>query len=138
MLTIGLLWFDDDLKRPLGAKLDEAMERYAERFGAQPTLAHLHPTQAEGLAYARLRIVGDAQLRRNHFLLGSEEAEPAAVLPAADLAAVTLLPATAVDAPALAAALEASPPRRRRASSGRKATPTLGDVQRQSGSRRAS
>jgi hypothetical protein len=123
MLKVGLLWFDDDLKRPLAVKLDEAVERYEERFGTRPTLVHLHPTQAEGLVHGWLRVLGDAHLRRNHFLLGMDEAEsPAAAVPAPQPASGT------PDAPELAPHEEASPPRRRRAARARKASPSLEDI----------
>ncbi len=138
MLKVGLLWFDDDLKRPLVEKLDEAIERYQERFGAWPTLAHLHPAQAEGLVYRRLKVLGDAHLRRNHFLLGMDEAEaPAAGAPVPVAAAPIGEPSNSPEGPAPAPAEEASPPRRSRASRARKATPSLSEV-RQHASRRAS
>src|SRR5690348_329461 len=76
MLKIGLLWFDDDPKRPVVAKLDEAVERYEERFGSLPTMVYLHPAQAEGVTYRRLCVRGDASLRRNHFLIGVDDADP--------------------------------------------------------------
>jgi hypothetical protein len=93
MMKLGLLWFDDDTKRKVVEKLDEAAERYAERFGVRPTLAHLNPAQAEGLAHRRLRICGDPGLRRNYFLVGVDDAEapaeqrvvaPVAAAPAED------------------------------------------------------
>lgn len=139
MLKVGLLWFDDDLKRPLVEKLDEAVERYRERFGARPTLVHLHPAQAEGLVYRRLKVLGDAHLRRNHFLLGMDEAEaPAAAAPASPVAAASTAQAIdLLEAPEPAPAEEARPPRRSRPSRARKATPSLNEV-RQHASRRAS
>jgi hypothetical protein len=75
MLKVGLLWFDDDTKRALTAKLDEAAERYEERFGVRPTLVYLNPAQAEGAAHRRLRLFGDPGLRRNYFLVGIDEAD---------------------------------------------------------------
>lgn len=140
MLKVGLLWFDDDLKRPLAAKLDEAVERYEERFGARPTSVHLHPAQAEGLSHGRLHVLGDVNLRRNHFLLGMEEAEPPTEPVHVPLVAAPTPQATgALETPEPSAtSQEASPPRRRRASRGRKANPSLDDVRRQSTSRRAS
>src|SRR5579883_1837909 len=75
MLKVGLLWFDDDTKRALTAKLDEAAERYEERFGVRPTLVHLNPAQAEGVVHRRLRLFGDPGLRRNYFLVGVDEAD---------------------------------------------------------------
>ncbi|HEY7357436.1 MAG TPA: hypothetical protein VH590_13250 [Ktedonobacterales bacterium] len=94
MMKLGLLWFDDDVRRKVVEKLDEAAERYAERFGVRPTLAHLNPAQAEGLAHRRMQICGDPGLRRNYFLVGVDDAEapaeqgvavkPVAAVPAAD------------------------------------------------------
>jgi len=75
MMKLGLLWFDDDVKRKVLDKLDEAAERYTERFGVRPTLAHVNPAQAEGLKHRRMRVCGDPGLRRNYFLLGVDEAE---------------------------------------------------------------
>ncbi len=80
MLKMGLLWFDDNPKRPLAEKLDEAAERYQERFDRWPTLVHLNPTQAEGLSvkYKRLRVFGDEHLRRNYFIVGVDETDAGA------------------------------------------------------------
>ena len=75
MLKVGLLWFDDDTKRALAIKLDEAAERFEERFGVRPTLALLNPAQAEGVAHRRLRLCGDPGLRRNYFLVGVDETD---------------------------------------------------------------
>jgi hypothetical protein len=82
MLKMGLLWFDDNPKRPLAEKLDEAAERYQERFDRWPTLVHLNPTQAEGLSvkYKRLRVFGDEHLRRNYFIVGVDEPDAGAAI----------------------------------------------------------
>ena len=83
MLKMGLLWFDDNPKRPLAEKLDEAAERYQERFDRWPTLVHLNPAQAEGLSvkYKRLRVFGDEHLRRNYFIVGIDEVDAGAAAP---------------------------------------------------------
>ncbi|HEU5199959.1 MAG TPA: hypothetical protein VFU32_09990 [Ktedonobacterales bacterium] len=83
MLKMGLLWFDDNPKRPLAEKLEEAAERYQERFDRWPTLVHLNPTQAEGLSvkYKRLRVFGDEHLRRNYFIVGVDEVDAGAAVP---------------------------------------------------------
>ncbi len=92
MLKKGLLWFDDNPKRPLAEKLDEAAERYEERFEVRPTLVHLNPAQAEGLKYKRLSIFGDVSLRRNYFLIGVEEGESLAVVAVTPVAPAQTLP----------------------------------------------
>jgi hypothetical protein len=103
MLKKGLLWFDDNPKRPLVEKLDEAAQRYEERFEVRPTLVHLNPAQAEGLKYKRLSIFGDVSLRRNYFLIGVDEGERVEAAPAL----VTVSSTTESAAP-----LEESPPSR--------------------------
>ncbi len=116
MMKLGLLWFDDDAKRKVVEKLDEAAERYEERFGVRPTLVHLNPAQAEGLAHRRLRVYGDSSLRRNYFLIGVDEAEAIAEQPQVASAAVVAAPAE-----------EARTTRPRRASRAR-VVPSLAEV----------
>ncbi|HEY7350141.1 MAG TPA: hypothetical protein VH599_17615 [Ktedonobacterales bacterium] len=116
MMKLGLLWFDDDSKRAVVEKLNEAAERYAERFGAPPTLAHLNPTQAEGLAHRRMRVCGDPGLRRNYFLVGVDEAEA----PAEQRAAAS--------PGAVAAPEDEAQPRRRRRAARARAVPSLAEV----------
>jgi len=115
MMKLGLLWFDDDAKRKVVEKLDEAAERYEERFGVRPTLVHLNPAQAEGLAHRRLRVYGDTSLRRNYFLVGVDDAEAPAEQP------------QAVSAVEVAAPEDEARPARRRAARAR-AVPSLAEV----------
>ena len=49
----ALLWFDDDIKRPLQQKILDGVERFRERMGYEPTEVHLNPAQAKALATAR-------------------------------------------------------------------------------------
>lgn len=46
MLQTGLLWFDDDAKRPLMDKIADAVARYNERVGGVPTVCQLNPASA--------------------------------------------------------------------------------------------
>ncbi len=116
MMKLGLLWFDDDAKRKVIEKLDEAAERYAERFGVRPTLAHVNPAQAEGVKHWRMKVLGDAGLRRNYFLVGVDDAEAPAEGPAAANPVAVAEPEA-----------EAEPPHRRRAARAR-AVPSLAEV----------
>lgn len=47
MIAEGLLWFDDDSKRPVTEKIAYAVERYSERTGWRPTVCETNPTQVE-------------------------------------------------------------------------------------------
>jgi hypothetical protein len=40
-MNVGLLWFDDDPKKPLARKVGEAAARYWQRFAVAPTACHI-------------------------------------------------------------------------------------------------
>ncbi len=89
MVMAGLLWYDDDGRRPLTAKIIEAAERYRERIGFEPTVCQLPPQQWTALTAAvahpkrsrtpvvqlprSLRLESDEHLSANYFLLGMGE-----------------------------------------------------------------
>ncbi len=85
----ALLWFDDDIKRPLQQKILDGVERYRERMGYEPTQVQLNPAQAKALEDAmhaptkkrgklsvpplpelRLRLLPTETMRPHHFLIG--------------------------------------------------------------------
>src|SRR5690348_5633203 len=87
MVMAGLLWYDDDARRPLAAKIIEATERYRDRVGLAPTVCQLPPQQLKALTEAptshrkrartpvielprKLRLDPDEHLHPNTFLLG--------------------------------------------------------------------
>jgi hypothetical protein len=49
MISTGLLWFDDDARRPLPRKIADALDRYRDRTGYEPTTCLVNPAQAESL-----------------------------------------------------------------------------------------
>lgn len=89
MIAAGLLWYDDDVRRPLALKLAEAADRYRERVGFEPTTCFLNPAQipapppATGRGSRKkvvgppitLRLVSDEHLRPNYFFVGIGEDE---------------------------------------------------------------
>lgn len=68
----GLLWFDDDGRRPIQQKIAEAVQRYRERVGYEPTICQLNPAQA-----AALEASANSALRSKRV-----QQAPVAVLPA--------------------------------------------------------
>jgi len=87
MVMAGLLWYDDDARRPLAAKIIEATERYRDRIGFAPTVCQLPPQQLKALTESptshrkrtrtpvielprKLRLEPDEHLHPNTFLLG--------------------------------------------------------------------
>jgi hypothetical protein len=75
VMKIGLLWYDDDPKRPWVQKVEDAARRYYEKFGVQPDTCYLNPaTTAAGEAkHNRVRIVLASAVLPNHFWLGVSE-----------------------------------------------------------------
>ena len=71
MMDIGMMWFDDDKHKPLAAKLVQAAEYYARKYGNKPTTC----------------LVNSAEL------LATEQKEPALPLPGLRLETMpTILP----------------------------------------------
>ena len=111
MLKAGLLWFDDDARRPLAQKIADAVARYQERLGERPSVCQVNPGQAATLATGKgappqpLLLVPDATLRPNYFLVGvdsgaveSGQAPELPVPPSVTPPPTTTIPATAAPA----------------------------------------
>ncbi len=81
MLILGLLWYDDDARRPVPQKIADAVSRYQERLGGLPTVCQLNPRQAAALASAKaatlppVRLMPEETLRPNYFFVGIEEGD---------------------------------------------------------------
>lgn len=46
-MNTGMLWFDNDPKTGLGAKIDRAVDYYRRKYGRDPNLCLLHPSMVE-------------------------------------------------------------------------------------------
>jgi hypothetical protein len=42
-MDIGMLWYDDDAKRPLGEKVARAVDYYKTKYGSVPTVCFVNP-----------------------------------------------------------------------------------------------
>ncbi|OGO39052.1 MAG: hypothetical protein A2Z03_06285 [Chloroflexi bacterium RBG_16_56_8] len=71
----GLLWYDNDPKKSLEAKLIEAANRYKEKFGSEPTVCYINPTQIEAQrsGYGKVKVVSAARVSPNHLWLEIEK-----------------------------------------------------------------
>ncbi len=43
-MNIGMLWFDNDPKTDLGAKIARAADYYLKKYGQRPDLCFIHPS----------------------------------------------------------------------------------------------
>jgi len=74
-VKVGLLWFDDDPRRSLAEKIEEAARRYREKFGMDPDTCYVNPsTLGDGkLNGTRVHVVPAPQVLPHHLLLGVVE-----------------------------------------------------------------
>jgi hypothetical protein len=42
-MNIGMLWFDNNPKSDLSAKIDRAAKYYLDKYGKSPTTCYVHP-----------------------------------------------------------------------------------------------
>ena len=66
---VGLLWFDDNPRVPLAAKIESAVRRCQERFGRSPDVCYVHPRTLAGAQGLPIhpRVVERASVLPNHF-----------------------------------------------------------------------
>jgi hypothetical protein len=64
-MKTGMLWFDNDPKTDLTAKISRAASYYQKKYGQNPDLCYVHPSM---LAEAILR-TGDIEVRPNQMMM---------------------------------------------------------------------
>ena len=70
-MNVGMLWLDDDKKRPFEEKIARAAEYYHHKYGRKPTHCYVHQTATEeSKKIDNISIVPDQMLQKHHFLLG--------------------------------------------------------------------
>lgn len=77
MSNSGLMWFDNTDK-PLAEKIADAMIHYRKKFGANPNLCIVNPTDLEGalLNLRGVRIASARHILRHHIWVGTENRKP--------------------------------------------------------------
>ncbi len=74
MMKSGLLWYDADARKSDQTKIDEAVERYVEKFGVQPNACHVTP--GGEMAHETVAVIPDRWIRPGYFWLGVDEELP--------------------------------------------------------------
>lgn len=74
-MNSGMLWFDNDPKMELSAKVARAVQYYQHKYGQRPNLCFVHPSMArEGVQHlAGVEVCPNRMVRPNHFWVGVEE-----------------------------------------------------------------
>ena len=70
-MDIGLLWFDDDKKRDLFAKVMRAAGHYQKRFGRKPQVCFVNPNMFDTDARSDMPVTPDGVVTPNGVVLQS-------------------------------------------------------------------
>jgi len=68
------VWYDDNPKKPITAKIDEAVLRYKQKFGKNPSICKLSEkmqTQS-GEQVAGVKVQAAKNIPQNYFWIGNE------------------------------------------------------------------
>ena len=78
-MNTGMLWFDNDKRRPLATKIACAAAYYKEKYGQAPTLCFVHPTMlaktSPEVQNRAIAICPDPQTRPHHLWIGVHKLE---------------------------------------------------------------
>ena len=72
-MDLGMLWYDDDKRRPLAEKIRQAAEYYLKKYGQVITQCYVHPRmlpEGQALRVAGIRVLPSRVVVMNHMWLG--------------------------------------------------------------------
>ena len=73
-MQIGLLWYDDDPRKTLEMKIEQAAARYREKYGSAPTACFVNPSAvAQPTRQAGMRVAPGRTIRPNYLWIGVDE-----------------------------------------------------------------
>ena len=74
-MDIGMLWYDDDTKRPLGEKVARAVDYYKTKYGSVPTVCFVNPATLKDAPdmSAGVHIRSARNVMVDHFWIGVGE-----------------------------------------------------------------
>jgi hypothetical protein len=76
-MDIGMLWYDDDSKRPLSEKVARAVDYYKAKYGSVPTVCFVNPAtlkeSSDTAAGVQIRPARNVMV--DHFWLGVGESD---------------------------------------------------------------
>ena len=74
-MDIGMLWYDDDSKRPFGEKVARAVDYYKAKYGSVPTVCFVNPSALKDSpdTAAGVQIRSARNVMADHFWLGVGE-----------------------------------------------------------------
>jgi len=75
-MKTGMLWFDDNSGRDLGAKIERAARHYEAKYGMQPNLCYAHPSMlvTKSLTALMVEVKPSNNILPNHLWIGVKDA----------------------------------------------------------------
>ncbi|MBN2146155.1 MAG: hypothetical protein JW726_02160 [Anaerolineales bacterium] len=76
-MNIGMLWFDNDTKTDVSAKITRAANYYRSKYGTMPNLCFVHPKTLGNASpeAAGIEVRTTRSVLPNHFWLGINSAQ---------------------------------------------------------------
>lgn len=77
-MSTGMLWFDNDPKLDVMAKIQRAMDYYQKKYGQKPDLCYINPSALgdKPLKGAGVEVQTNQMILPNHFWLGMKLPQP--------------------------------------------------------------
>lgn len=76
MISKGMLWFDDDTRRPFGHKIEAAIQHYKNKYGGDPNIVYVHPScMPPAGAVQGIKVEAAESVLPYHYLLGILQAK---------------------------------------------------------------
>jgi hypothetical protein len=73
-MQIGLMWYDDDPRKTLDAKIEQAIARYHEKYGHAPNACYVNPAAvAIENRHNGMRVIPARTIRPGYLWVGVEE-----------------------------------------------------------------
>lgn len=71
-MNVGMLWYDNDVKSDLSARIDRAVAYYRDKYGNTPNLCFVHPSMLveKSLNGIHIEVRTTQTVLPNHFWLG--------------------------------------------------------------------
>lgn len=73
-MKTGLLWYDDDPRKTLEMKIEQAAARYHEKYGRVPNACYVSPsTTSTVMVKQGIRLIPARSIRPNYFWIGVDD-----------------------------------------------------------------
>lgn len=75
MIRNGMLWFDNDTRRSFGTKLEAAIRYFKAKYGNDPNIVYVHPSNMPPAEAAQeIKVEAAESILPYHYLLGIRQA----------------------------------------------------------------